>query len=592
VSIWKRQFYLTPARWRRSPTVSRDRRHYGLGIVLFLEAAGAATLVVVGIYEIFTARHLLSQDELVSVNTSLAYGFHWVRAIEFLLPGVLLTWLTVWAGAALVSSRHRGAPLLGKGRVVVVAACCAQPVLLAASVAWGRLSSGRAYFQPPSAQWFLFVYPNWIAALLVLDVALLLVGTVWAIVAMARRRIPWDTRWVVASSVLLAALWWLPINATNAAAWGNTFAFWSGRRVATGWSDFGVGVSCTPGGSCLAIAGQGPGTSLGYTLPWSSAVYRDGTWRLGAVLDGSPSLADELEPDSVSCASATTCLAVGRALGLPERTVLWRTTNAGRSWSSVKLLASAAAINTPEVRCLGSRCFIIDASVLLESDDAGRTWRVVLSLPLPTTVAGASDTPAIASVGCSSAATCLAVGGAGSAATVFGSHDGGRSWTAEPAPPGFGLLGDVRCTGRICHAFGSTIAKTSQSGFSHLAISTVHLLETTDNGAKWRDLGKLPGIAGPTGLACAPSGWCAAVGERSSVLGLPSAGVALFTTDNGSSWDVSNGFPTADMAVDGLSCSSEAVCVVIGSTARGAVLVTSSDGGRRWHEERYPRIPT
>jgi len=551
---------------------------HGLATVLILEAGVAATLVVVAIFEMVnSARAVLAESTeqpLSPATERVVFQFHWFRAGEELLPILVLCALLVSAAIALVATARRGEEFGGPSRAFVIAACVAQPVILVATYGWFRLSPGRALFFPGLFwRWFGSLYPTWVESVLWLGAFLLVVGMTQAWVTVKAHRIAWSSRWAAASAVALVAMWWLPINAINSQmlAASPTFGFLSKQVVPTGWSAGGVGVSCIPSKGCLAAALQVLNNALGPAkITWSSAALRDGIWDLGMTVR------DQAVPygaASIACVTTSQCLAVGRGTPglagsfLTAPVILWRTTNTGASWSSVQL-AAPAGDGDVALRCIAIRCFLIEGTVLLESNDAGRTWRVSLSLP-------PSSDRLIVSVDCSSAGSCVATGDNGHAAVVFASDDGGRSWVGERSPPGYAVLATVRCPGRTCYATGITRSRSR----------AVVLLETSDNGAAWRALGRIPGVAQPTGLECASSGWCLALGSTAS------GSAAVVTTDSGATWQKSGSFSKEGISVAQLSCATPEMCVVVGADNEGAVLSTSSDGGRHWVEQRYPRAP-
>ena len=137
---------------------------------------------------------------------------------------------------------------------------------------------------------------------------------------------------------------------------------------------------------------------------------------------------------------------------------------------------------------------------------------------------------------------------------VFGTTDGGSTWTSESIPsiPLFDGLNSVSCaSATTCVAGGYT---GDNSGVT---------ITTTDGGLSW-SAGSVPaGITDITAVSCDSLSDCAAV-EYGSVI--------LTSTDQGVNW-TSEPAPTGTNALAGIDCPELGECLAVGN------FVTSGGGG-------------
>jgi hypothetical protein len=150
-----------------------------------------------------------------------------------------------------------------------------------------------------------------------------------------------------------------------------------------------TGVSCVPGRFCV-VTGYAPAPKIGVTTPFSYQ-WNGKTWT--AMNPVTPKGVTRLVLDSVSCASAKSCLAVGNGSGpVGDVAEVWN----------------------------------------------GRTWTVTRPIAWPK---GATK-PAVASVSCATASYCLAVGSANGNPLTETTKTGralasvwnGKTWTATSVP--------------------------------------------------------------------------------------------------------------------------------------------------------------
>src|SRR5207253_6115 len=123
--------------------------------------------------------------------------------------------------------------------------------------------------------------------------------------------------------------------------------------------------------------------------------------------------------NSVSCSSATQCVAVGAS-----GTVISTTT--GTSWVAQRS-GTATELNGVSCPTESSMCMAAGAAgTILKTLDGGLSWS-----PEPS-----GTTRDLNGVSCPTTSACFAVGAAG---TILASSDGGATWSAQSSPATFAL---------------------------------------------------------------------------------------------------------------------------------------------------------
>jgi photosystem II stability/assembly factor-like uncharacterized protein len=244
---------------------------------------------------------------------------------------------------------------------------------------------------------------------------------------------------------------------------------------------------------------------------------------------------------SISCPSATICLAVGEATSAKRDGpgVVYRTTNGGTNW---------------------------------------------FAEPVPSGVLG------LFGVSCPSVSNCVAVGGGTNGAfkptpaQVIVTTSGGTSWTAEPIPADVMGLTAVSCSSLSdCVAVGDNPQAASGKSGDVNTTSIGTILGTTDGGSNWTVEYRLSTGKGQElyGVSCPNTVTCYAVGA-----GEP--GVVLSTVDGGSSW-LKATFPHKTWI--SITCPTSITCAVGGVTIHSvgnfpgtefAVMMKTNDGGSHW----------
>jgi hypothetical protein len=294
-----------------------------------------------------------------------------------------------------------------------------------------------------------------------------------------------------------------------------------------------LAVSCPSAASCTAVGGYGvhPEIGEGATL----AEHWDGgsSWTIQETPSPPGTYWSELT--GVSCASATSCTAVGD----------YQLTDHGESLP------------------------------FAEHWD-GSTWNVQ-TMPSPP---GALDIR-LRAVSCPSATSCTAVGDYDSSAypaPTFAEYWDGSTWTiqtmpsAEPADH-FALLNGVSCTAPgKCTAAGWYI----QAGHGGKQLIEQHY------GSRWRKISPVSGSSmpgQPQAVSCTARNNC-------TVVGLGASG-AMAERWNGSGWTVQATPRPAQVSLNAISCTSATACTTVGydANAPGWGTVAERYYNGAWHRQ-------
>ncbi len=288
--------------------------------------------------------------------------------------------------------------------------------------------------------------------------------------------------------------------------------------------------------------------------------------------------------DEVACPSATTCLAAGATTN-----VVWRSSDRGASWKS------AALTHTPGVQRLScgttKMCEAVSAVGLVSTGptlwrtaNAGKTW-TRQRVPNVSSGFAKAYAPSVAldTVVCRSVRDCLIAGHAQARRIsfyVFGfvarTVNGGKSWTQRPLPATLGQLAAISCASTShCEAVGAN--------------PTGAFVGTAKSGSSWvLQQETVPEVGGTyAAVACASTKLCIAVGSIDTG---PTSGVGAIarTTDGGAKWKTKS-VPAAFL-LSGVSCPSTKVCVAVGfaSSESSAILLKTQDGGASWAVQKLP----
>jgi len=225
----------------------------------------------------------------------------------------------------------------------------------------------------------------------------------------------------------------------------------------------------------------------------------------------------------------------------------------------------AAITCADQTHCLAvGRQITSGAGAVVTTSDGGAHWS-------PQSVPG--GTGALSGVACASASDCWAVGSDPSFVDgmVLSTTDGGQTWSTRGVPSGTGPLSSISCpSGSACVAVGANfpdfVGGTGSTGNSGTGSTGNSGTGSTGNSGT--------GMTGGTG----PGAFF-----------LSGTGVALSTTDGGSTWSSAT-LPSATGPLQGVSCASSADCWAVGSdpTATTGLVLSTTDGGRHWGGQALP----
>jgi photosystem II stability/assembly factor-like uncharacterized protein len=311
-------------------------------------------------------------------------------------------------------------------------------------------------------------------------------------------------------------------------------------------------------------------------------------WRL--VADVSPSWT--VQPGSglelafaLTCPTAGTCYADDFRGGSPGIEV---TTDGGDTWQ--RRVLPVAWSKPPRLVCISAdTCALlgIDGSgraTFVETTDAGQSW-TASSGP-----GGLTSASGVAELSCVTSASCVAVasdpkGQTGAAA--YATHDGGTTWTESNLPPDF-LPGALQCTSSSSCV---TVGFRQPPNGSQVSPTGVALF-TSDAGSTWTTSSLPPTRAELTRLTCVASDCIASFFEAGS------ASTVLVSSDAGKSWTPAGSPP--DALITGLSCPAGSHCWASGIqlptdsgqptplVKDGGIISSTPDGGTTWRDAPLP----
>ena len=333
-----------------------------------------------------------------------------------------------------------------------------------------------------------------------------------------------------------------------------------------------TGVACTATRACVAVGSYyyGAGPSLALAARWNGRAW---------LTEPTPSRG-ESRLSGVSCASVASCV----ALGAPAQ-----------AWNGARWAVIPAAGPMSSLSCPGpGSCWAVGPPggrrpVAAHWD--GHTWRAE---PVPR-LRPAPQTLVLASVSCTSAAFCMAVGDASRGAgaqpspsyrdiTLAAVWNGSR-WrmVVTPSPSRASELSGVSCTSpTACTAVGS-------------AASGGRTLAERWNGVRWAvqrtpNAGRI-GYTVLTAVSCASPTACTAVGDYNG----GAFGIAEHW--NGARWTIQRlpaapGPPGEDPLVlpAGVSCISATACVTVGTTQNRTL--AEAWNGSTWTVQQTPDPPS
>jgi hypothetical protein len=330
------------------------------------------------------------------------------------------------------------------------------------------------------------------------------------------------------------------------------------------------GVSCTSASSCTAVGAYGTSAATG--VDSLLAERWDGSrWTAGAVPQ--PSGGSGAHLSAVSCASATSCVAVGSytVSSTQVETPLALSWN-GSSWTAEDAVAppSDYGAGLDGVSCTSANsCIAVGSWLTGTTQDTlaeywnGRTWTLQTS-PSPNRSLEAE----LSGVSCVTAANCTAVGSyygeepsGPYARKVLTEHWNGSSWARRIAVVPADGGNDSQLTGVSC---GATDGCTAVGYYSSTTTAAYIPMAEHWNGHLWALQG-VPEPAGTSqnaelyGVSCASAASCLAVGRWGNT--------ALAEHYNGHAWNVQETANPIGMKIfNAVSCVSTTTCTVVGSS--------------------------
>jgi photosystem II stability/assembly factor-like uncharacterized protein len=243
-----------------------------------------------------------------------------------------------------------------------------------------------------------------------------------------------------------------------------------------------AGVACSSRSTCVAV-----GWEIGRTYSPIVLTSSDGgtKWRLTLKLGG---VAHQFF--SVACPSPTVCDAIG------STSLLYRSTDAGRSWRRIAFPFSGASLR--EIACAKASVCAIEArnnndfgGIAFASRDGGMTWARSHLDWVPGSAK--NEGPFMYGLACTDSATCVAVTSAPAGTFAFAerSTNGGATWQRSRLPIALHRLVGISC--------GSPSLCVAAAASTHPI-----LLVTANRAASWSSR------PAPGGLSVVDFAWCRA----------------------------------------------------------------------------------
>jgi hypothetical protein len=377
---------------------------------------------------------------------------------------------------------------------------------------------------------------------------------------------------------------------------------WSAQTLPGSMSSAGItGVSCASAKRCEMVGeGNVNGNDIGLAAAWNGS-----KWSSQSAPN--PAKATWVNLNAVSCASATSCEAVGDSqaeVTADDPRALAETWN-GSSWAlqsaaapagaTYNALSAVSCVSASFCAAVGTHFNAAGNQVNLAEVWNGTSW-VIKPIPDLTSANGGADSD-LYSVSCVSASFCQAVGAgpAGADASLWN----GSSWTTQVVPGDADVQPqEVSCaTADFCmlvNGFGDAYtwngsawsAATSVTGFSFagsvscLSASFCEVVgagpsgenATAWNGTSWVAQ-TTPGPVGNSlnAVSCTAPAACEAAGQTPGSSGYPTP---LAESWNGSAWTIQQAPAPANSQSSSLiavSCTSATSCTAVGQDQSSAV---------------------
>lgn len=287
----------------------------------------------------------------------------------------------------------------------------------------------------------------------------------------------------------------------------------------------------------------------------------------------------------ISCPTTSICFAVGSTSD--NNALIEQSTDSGQSWRELTSPQFAITFWAPFIDCPdaehcvavgGPRQIPGGTTYALYTSDGGATWS---SSIVSTT---GNDPSGLSCVGDS---RCFVTEGGNDTtdSQVDVTTDGGSTWTASPKiePTGPGITPAAFGLDSIaCVSATECVAEAEEDYFTDTEVPVLVAYDTlassTDGGATWQQEA-LPASGGGA-VACPTATHCLMASDQ--------AVESLTTTDNGSSWTITNEpVPGLDSSFHDISCPTAVNCVAVEffPGSEDEPVYTSADGGTTWNSQ-------
>ncbi len=268
----------------------------------------------------------------------------------------------------------------------------------------------------------------------------------------------------------------------------------------------------------------------------------------------------------ISCASVTTCVAVGTENAPVYGAAGIYSTDGGKTWKQGSGLGSSNALLS--ISCYSAtNCMAGTYDGVEATTNGGQTWLSTAALPT-----GAGN---MYGISCYTSTSCVAVGANNSFSSglVLSTTNFGSSWTTDSIPSGIALM-SVACSSSGCVSVGGSPANSSANAAA---------IYSSSPNTSWSSASVPTGLPGLADVSCENQTTCEAVGSSST------SGAAMETTDSGATWTAITAPPSSSVFAS-ISCESPSLCVGAGSLNTGGIFLDFSSGiGATWLQASVPQ---
>jgi hypothetical protein len=358
-------------------------------------------------------------------------------------------------------------------------------------------------------------------------------------------------------------------------------------------------VSCTSASTCVAVGNYETKAFVAHPL---AEIWNGRSWTM--IRTYNPPRASNASLSMVSCASAVACTAVGfyEKPALPGKAHTLAEEWNGTSWSSERTRSAphSAGSSLAAVACLAANfCLAVGNYVMTGTTLAlgfSERWNGESWSAKDAADAGGGALSQLVAVSCASTALCIAVGNYSNRAgrgLALTEDWNGTAWHIQSTPDPHGSP-STSLVAVACPAPDACIAVGRYTSKKSDELS----FGESWNGSKW-ELQHMPRPAGSVtvtlfALSCSGPTACTAVGTYSTRNG---GGAMLAEAWDGHRWTletVPNPTGGANGRLIGVSCTSAAACTAVGYYAASGMAVALAErwNGSEWRVETTATLPT